>query len=139
MTHFIKYFCAALASLLLDYAVTAGCIYLGISYAIALVFGTGLGAIVGFLLLTYVVFPVQKNATPRHAFSARRVGGFLCGVGLVYMVRAFVMWCWYGLEYAAKFDESLQYAVLIFSYGCSFVANFLFQKYLVFSQNMPQK
>ncbi len=141
MPHFIKYFCAALAALLLDYVVTAGCIYMGISYTIALVFGTGLGAIVGFLLLTYVVFPVQKKGSAKHAqaFSVRRVGGFLCGVGLVYAVRSFVMWCWYALENSIDASKDWQYVVLIFSYGCSFITNFLFQKYLVFSQKSLKK
>lgn len=124
MGNFVRYFCGSLLALGVDYGLTALCIALGGDAYAALLAGVSVGAVTGFLVFTFWVFPTQAGR-----FSLRRMGGYLAGVGLVYVVRAGCVTVWNNLG----FDASLIYVGLIFAYGCSFLSNFLFQKYLVFT------
>lgn len=124
MSDFLRYFLACLTALGLDYGITAGGIWLGVGQYLALLAGVAVGAVVGFLLLSFWVFPTQGNR-----FSPRRMGGYLLGVGLVYAIRACCVWLWSGLGLGPQWI----YVGLIFAYGCSFLGNYCFQKYVVFS------
>lgn len=110
----------------MDYATAVTGVYLGLSPYAALVLGVMLGAVLGYLLLTYWVFPVTRAG--ESSFSLRRMGGFALGVGLIYVVRATFVWLW-GL---LPLGPSLIYVGMLLSYGVSLIANFLFQKYIAF-------
>ena len=120
---FHRYFLSCLMALLLDYGITAGGIWLGAGQYLALLAGVAVGAVTGFLLLSFWVFPTQESG-----FSLRRMGGYLAGVGLVYVIRACCVWVWSRLG----FGPEMIYVGLFFAYGCSFIGNFIFQKYVVF-------
>ena len=122
--NFGRYFCASVAALAVDYGLTAAGIFGGLSPYAALVMGVGAGAVTGFLLLTFWVFPTRSGS-----FALRRMGGYVLGVGLVYVVRALCVWLWERLGLGPE----MIYLGLVFAYGCSFISNFLFQKYLVFT------
>lgn len=124
MISFVRYFLSSVLALLLDYGITAGGIWLGAGHYAALLAGVVVGAVVGFLMLTYWVFPTSGGR-----FTLKRTGGYLAGTGLVYAVRAACVWVWNGLG----FGQDAIYVGLFFAYGCSFLSNFLFQKYLVFT------
>lgn len=127
MSHFLRYFLSSVLALALDYGITAGGIRLGWGHYAALLAGTTAGAVCGFLLLTFWVFPARAGR-----FSARRTGGYALGIGLVYAVRAMCVWAWNSLGLGPE----LIYAGLFLAYGCSFLSNFLFQKYVVFAADV---
>ena len=122
----LRFFGTSCASTVVDYATAATGVYLGLSPYAALVLGVVLGAVLGYLLLTYWVFPVTRAG--ESSFSPRRMGGFALGIGLIYVVRAACVWLW-GL---LPLGPSFIYVGMLLSYGVSLVANFLFQKYVAF-------
>ncbi len=117
---FIKYFFVAVLGLSLDYICVLMALESGVPYQIALLLGIVLGGCVVFLLHTFWVFKTDRNP-----FSIGRILSSLSGPCLVYVVRFLIMSVWYSMN----IYNELEYLVLFFSYGVSFISNFLFQKY----------
>ncbi len=120
MPELIRYFINSVMGLAVDYATVILALTLHISYEIAIFMGLLLGGCVGFLLLTFWVFPSKKSA-----FSTMRIASYLTGLVLIYCIRASFMYVWYALNMA----DSLEYFGLLCAFGLSFCVNFLFQKF----------
>ncbi len=120
MPEFVKYFLNSLLGLCVDYIAVVIALACGIPYQAALFIGLALGGITGFLLMTFWVFPTQKNA-----FSGMRIVSYLLGLGIIYGVRAAYMYGWYQLQFSPQWD----YIALLGAYGLSFIINFAFQRF----------
>ncbi len=120
MSIFIKYFIKSIMGLGVDYIAVLIALACGIPYQGALFLGLCLGGIVGFLLLTYWVFPAQKSA-----FAGMRILSYLLGLGLIYIVRTGFMYMWY----RANIYPEWEYVALFCAFGCSFLTNFAFQRF----------
>ncbi len=117
MQEFIKYFLVNVGGLIIDYFAVLMALNYGIVYQQALFLGVILGGIFVFLLLTFWVFPTQKNH-----FSRIRIFSYISGMALVYVIRLGVMSLWYSAV------DNWEQLGLICAYGTSFLINFAFQK-----------
>ncbi len=123
MQAFMKYFITSVLGLAVDYAAVLMALAAGISYEIALLMGLLVGGVLGFTLLTYWVFPTQKNA-----LSWQRIASFLGGLALIYCIRTAWMYAWYKVS-AGVLAQEWDYIALLGAYGASFMMNFLCQKF----------
>ncbi len=119
-SEFIRYFINSIVGLAVDYTTVVLALSLNVSYELAIFMGLVLGGCVGFLLLTFWVFPAKKNA-----FSIMRIASYLMGLVLIYVVRAGFMFVWY----AMNIQNNLEYLGLLCAFGLSFCTNFVFQKF----------